>query len=97
MNLSRLLFHLVLIGNLEVIIVLLLLVFLRKLFGSLSEIDLTTSSASTTTDDVAGINLLHVVFIDLISCPTYQLKIHNTASGDIIVLTNFSGLSKILA
>ena len=62
----RLILHLVIGWCLEVII-LILIILLRELLGSLHEVDLTSTRASSIGDDVVGIDLLHVVVIGLIN------------------------------
>ena len=61
----RLTLHLIIGWCLEVII-LLLVILLWELLGSLHEVDLAATSASSIGDDVVGIDLLHVVVIGLI-------------------------------
>lgn len=58
--------HLVVGWGLEVII-LILVILLWKLLGSLREVNLASTGASSIGDDVVGVDLLHVVVISLIN------------------------------
>lgn len=62
---NRLVLHLVLDWGDEVV-VLILIVVLWELLGGLGEVDLATTGASAIGDDVAWVDLLHVVLVDLV-------------------------------
>lgn len=66
---NSLILHFIVLGrNLEVVVLVFVVVLLWKLLGCLDEVDLPTASASTTADDIARINFLHIVIICLVDC-----------------------------
>lgn len=68
LSVHDLLVHLIFIRRgFEISIVILVLVILWELLSCLGEVDLAATSASTTADDVTGIDLLHVVIIGFVN------------------------------